>query len=275
MRMVGAALFALAPALGQAADMPTKASEPAPDWIVTVGIEGQTVPAWPGAATNKIRFVALPLVSVRKAGTPPEFFGPRDSLGIDLIDFGAVKFGPALRLVPARRASAYTELNGLGNVDFAVQAGAFAEYWPVPWLRMRGELRQGFAGETGVTGDAIIDAVGRFGALTLSAGPRLTAQSAAATSPYFSITPAQSAASTIAGLPMLPVYDAGGGLYSYGAGTQARYFFTPQWSTLAFIEYERLTGDAANSPLVTARGSPNQTTLGLAFTYSFAMHPLW
>jgi MipA family protein len=111
-----------------------------------------------------------------------------------------------------RTASQYTELNGLGNVDFAVQAGAFAEFWPVPWLRLRSELRQGFGGETGVTGDAFLDAVVPIGQFRFSGGPRVTAQSAAAVSPYFSINAAQSAASTASGLPTLPVYNAGGGL---------------------------------------------------------------
>ncbi len=81
--------------------------------------------------------------------------------------------------------------------------------------------------------------------------------------------------STIAGLPRLPLYNASGGLYSYGAGTQLEYFFSPQWSAHAFVEYERLTGSAADSPLVTQRGSPNQFTFGLGATYSFDMHPLW
>jgi outer membrane protein len=180
-----------------------------------------------------------------------------------------------VQLVRERSASQYTELNGIGNVDFAVQAGAFAEFWPVPWLRLRTELRQGFGGETGVTGDAFLDAVVPIGQFRLSGGPRVTAQSAAAVSPYFSINAAQSAASTIAGLPMLPVYNAGGGLYSYGAGGQLEYFWNPQWAAHAFVEYERLTGPAADSPLVTQRGSPNQLTFGLGATYSFSMRPLW
>ena len=78
-----------------------------------------------------------------------------------------------------------------------------------------------------------------------------------------------------AGLPALPVYHAGGGLYSYGAGAQTEYFFNPQWATHAFVEYERLTGSAADSPLVIQRGSPNQFTFGLGATYSFTTHPLW
>lgn len=275
-RIVVAALFALLPGIAGATDLPVAApAAAAPDWIVTVGLEGLVGPAWPGAPASEMRFGGVPLVSIRHAGTAPEFFAPRDGFGFDLIDFGQFKLGPVGKLVWDRRASDYAALNGLGDVDYAVQLGGFAEYWPIPQLRLRGELRRGFGGETGVTGDLFVDGVGQFGALTLSGGPRVTFQSDAAVSPYFSITPAQSAGSTIAGLPMLPVYEAHGGLYSYGAGTQARYFWTPQWSTLAFLEYERLTGDAANSPLVTERGSPDQVTMGLGLTYSFTMHPLW
>jgi MipA family protein len=74
---------------------------------------------------------------------------------------------------------------------------------------------------------------------------------------------------------MLPVYNAGGGLYSYGAGSQVEYLWSPQRAAHAFVEYERLTGSAADSPLVTQRSSPNQFTFGLGATYSFSMHPWW
>jgi hypothetical protein len=47
------------------------------------------------------------------------------------------------------------------------------------------------------------------------------------------------------------------------------------WKARTFIEYERLTGSAADSPLVTQRGSPNQLTYGVGATYSFNMHPWW
>jgi MipA family protein len=270
-------LAVLTPAMAAAADLPAAppAAAAPPDWIVTLGLVGQMNPAWPGAPTSEMNFTGVPLVSVRRAGTPPEFFGPRDSMGFALIDLGKLKIGPAARLIWRRDASDYAALNGLGDVDYALQVGAFAEYWPVPWLRLRGEVRQGFGGETGVTGDLFLDAVDRIGPLTLSAGPRVTLQSADAISPYFSVTAAQSAASGVSGLPPLPVYQASGGLYSYGGGAQARYFWTPQWSSLAYLEYERLAGDAADSPLVTQRGSPNQFTVGLGVTYSFAMHPFW
>jgi len=282
-----AACLAAAPAL--AADLPAPAppapapTAPAaytpapavPDWIVTIGGELRVIPAWPGAPENKFGLSGGPLFSIRQDGTPPSYFGPRDSFGFSVLDLAQFKIGPAVKIIWPRNASSYAALNGLGNVDWALQAGAFAEYWAVPWLRLRGEVRQGFGGETGVTGDLFLDAVVPAGQFRFSAGPRVTAQSAAAVGPYFSITQAQSIGSTVSGLPALPVYRAGGGLYSYGAGTQTEYFVNPQWATHAFVEYERLTGSAADSPLVTQRGSPNQFMFGLGATYSFNMHPLW
>jgi len=282
-----ATAIAAGPGMAMAADLPAEppavppaaapaiVPAPAPDWIVTVGIEGRVIPAWPGAPADKFGLTALPLFDFRKAGTPPTFFAPRDSLSFPVLDLGEFKFGPAVRLIWERRGSDYAALNGLGTVNFALQAGGFAEYWALPWLRLRGEVRQGIGGETGVTGDAFLDAVVSVDQFRLSGGPRLTLQSAKAVSPYFSITPEQSLGSTVAGLPALPVYNATGGLYSYGAGSQVEYFWGPQWAAHAFVEYERLTGSAANSPLVTQRGSPNQFTFGLGGTYSFTMRPFW
>jgi MipA family protein len=280
-------LVAMVPGVAAAADLPQQSLPPPPptapatyappaaDWIVTLGAEARMIPAWPGAPTTKYGFSGFPLFSIRKAGTPPDYFGERDSFGFPIIDLGQVKIGPAVKLIWERKASEYTQLNGLGDVKYAIQAGGFIELWPVTWLRLRAEVRQGFGGENGVTGDAFLDAVIPMGQFRFSAGPRVTVQSAKAIDPYFSITQAQSTGSTISGLPILPVYNASGGLYSYGAGSQLEYFLSQQWSAHVFAEYERLTGDAANSPLVIQRGSPNQLSFGVGATYSFDMHPLW
>jgi outer membrane protein len=282
-RLAFAAILIALPGPAAAADLPQPqsatalaASAPAvPDWIVTIGGGGGAGPAWPGA--TKYFFTGSPRLSMRKGqlGTPPAFSGTRDGVGIPLFNLDQFKIGPSFKLIWQRKASAYTQLNGLPDVGFALQAGAFAEYWPVPWLRLRGDVRQGFGGETGVTGDALIDAVVPLGQFRFSGGPRLTVQSTNAVSPYFSITAAASAGSTVAGLPQLPVYNATGGLYSYGAGGKIEYFINEHWSAYAFGEYERLTGSVADSPLVTMRGSPNQLSAGLGVAYSFTMHPLW
>ena len=98
---------------------------------------------------------------------------------------------------------------------------------------------------------------------TVSAGPRFTAESTKATSPYFGVDAVQAMASG------LPVFDARGGAHSVGAGAQLSYRIDPRWEVHSYVEYERLLGDAAKSPLVSVRGTPNQTTFGIGASYSF------
>jgi len=99
--------------------------------------------------------------------------------------------------------------------------------------------------------------------ITISGGPRFAWESTDAISPYFSINAAQAMATG------LPIFNAMGGAHSAGAGMQVKYQINPQWEVHSFVEYDRLLGDAANSPLVTARGSVNQTTVGIGASYSF------
>jgi MipA family protein len=284
-RFAMAVLLLVAPGVAAGADLPLPEpplpppmapatyAPPLPDWIVAIGGEARAIPAWPGAPTNKFQWVGFPLFIIQKPGDPPFFFGARDSFGVPLFSSGAFQLGPVGKILWPRYASEYTQLNGLGDVGWGLQVGGYAQYWAAPWLRLRAELRQGIGSETGLTGDLFADAVVPLGQFRLSGGPRLTAQSAAAISPYFGITPTQSANSTVPGLPALPVYNVSGGIYSYGAGTQVEYFWSPQWHTHAIFEYERLTGSAAASPLVTMRGSPNQFMFGVGATYTFGMHP--
>jgi MipA family protein len=257
------------PATGVAAEPAGKLSAPTPaGWTVMVGLEGRIEPLFPGARSYMP--VPYPLFDVRRAGTPERFFGPRDGIGIALYDIGFFRAGPVGQVKRARWQSSDTALNGLGDVAWAGEVGGFAEYWPVSWLRGRAEVRQGFGGHHGIVSDLMLDAIVPVTPrLTLSAGPRLTLVTAAANDPYFSINYAQSLASG------LPVYDANGGVQSFGAGVQARYRWSTAWAAHTFLEYQRLTGSAANSPLIEQRGSPDQFTIGLGTTYSFDFHPFW
>ncbi len=64
-------------------------------------------------------------------------------------------------------------------------------------------------------------------------------------------------------------------MHSWGLGAQARYQLSPQWAAYTYMEYQRLVGDAANSPLVTLRGSRDQIQVGTGVTYSFDVPALW
>jgi outer membrane protein len=245
------------------------APTPTSEWVITLGAEARYMPKFEGADTMYVR--PLPIIRVGRAGKEDRFRAPRDGASIALLDTENFRLGPTFKLRQSRKESDDpVNLRGLGDVNWAVEVGAFAEYWPSDWLRTRFEVRQGFGGHHGIVADIMADAVYRMTPqLTLSAGPRLTAGTASSVSPYFSVTPGQAV------LSGLPVYDARGGLRSYGAGAQARYAWSPQWATHVFVEYERLTGDAGNSPLVTQRGSRDQVQVGLGVTYSFNVPGLW
>lgn len=257
-------------ASAQAADVSTPAWAPgaSKEWTVTIGVEGRATPTFPGS--DRYTFLPLPLFDVRRAGTAPRFHSPRDGFGVPILNAGRFLAGPAFKIRLPRRESDDSDLNGLGNVDFTFEAGAFAEFWVTDWLRTRAEVRQGFGGHHGVVADLTADLVMPVTSqLTLSGGPRTTLMTDKAIDPYFSVNSVQAANSG------LPVYTASGGFYSWGAGTQARYQWSPQWATYVFVEYERLIGDAGNSPIVTQRGSRDQWQTGLGVTYSFDMRALW
>jgi outer membrane protein len=232
------------------------------NWTVMVGVGGEYKPDFVGA--NRSMLSPVPIVSIRRAGSAEQFRGPRDGASIALIDFGDFRAGPVGKFVASRKANNYSELNGLGDVGAAVELGGFVEYYPVDWFRTRGELRQGIGGHHGVfadfSADVIIPVIQRF---TVSAGPRFTWESTKATSPYFGIDAVQAVATG------LPVFNAKGGAHSVGAGVQVSYRVNPQWEVHSYVEYERLLGDAAASPLVALRGSANQTTVGIGASYSF------
>jgi MipA family protein len=232
------------------------------DWTVKVGAGGEYRPNFEGA--NRSMLSPVPIFSIRRAGKADQFRAPRDAAGISFIEMAGFRVGPAFKYVAARNAADFAELRGLGNVNAAIELGGFVDYFPVDWLRGRVEVLQGFGGHHGVvtnfSADLIVPVAPQW---TLSGGPRFTVQSAAATTPYFGINAAQALASG------LPQFNARGGAHSAGAGAQLRYQVNPQWEVHSYVEYQRLLGDAAASPLVQQRGSPNQLTVGLGASYSF------
>jgi MipA family protein len=231
-------------------------------WTVMIGAEGASTPDFEGAKRSMLS--PAPIFSIRRAGSTDQFRSPRDSPSIAFLDFGDLRAGPVAKFEAARKQYNYSELNGFGDVKAAVQLGGFVEYYPIDWFRTRGELRQGVVGPNGTVADFSADfIVPVIQRLIISAGPRFTWESTHATSPYFGIDAAQAMAS---GLPM---FNAKGGAHSYGAGAQVSYRINPQWEVHAYVEYQRLLGDAAASPLVTLRGSPNQTTFGIGASYAF------
>jgi outer membrane protein len=237
-------------------------------WTVTLGVEGRARPLFEGADT--LRFVPVPLFDIRRAGTARNFQAPLDGASIGVFETQNFRLGPTFKIRLPRKEGDAAGLQGLGDVKYGIEVGGFAEYWPTQWLRTRGEILQGFHGHHGLVGSLSADVVHAITPqITLSAGPRARFESAKTLQTYFGIDAQQSL------LSGLPVYSPSGGFRSWGAGAQVRYELTPQWSTHVFVEYERLTNSAADSPLVQQRGSRDQITTGIGINYAFDVGPFF
>ena len=235
---------------------------PAADWTVRLGLDTTATPNFAGA--KDLAFSPVPIFTVLPAGSSDRFRGPRDSSSVAIVDFGQFRAGPAGKLDTGRTASSDKALRGLGNVGTTLEIGGFAEYYPVDWFRTRLEVRDGIGAHGGIVGDLTADAILPVTrSLTFSLGPRFSFKDAAAMAPYFGINAAQSVSSG------LPRYRVKGGSYSTGVGGQVGYQLTPQWEVHTYVEYERLFGSAAASPLVKLRGSPDQVTVGVGASYAF------
>ena len=268
-RVVGClGLLAAMPAtMALAADLVPEAAS-APKWTVELGMEVRSLPHYQGS--DVYGFYPVPFLDVRPAGTPPRFHAPRDGFGVAILDTDTFKAGPVAQFEFGRHVKHNPPLAGLGNVGATAEVGGYFDYWPNQWLRARVELRQGIGGHHGIVSDETLDVVVPVSPQwTVSGGPRMTIATADANRPYFGIDATQSAASG------LPTYEVGGGIRSFGAGTQARYQWNPQWASHAFVEYTKLTGDVGNSPIITRRGSPHQAMFGFGTTYSFDIPALW
>ena len=229
-------------------------------WTVSVGLGGQMQPSYPGA--NSSEFNPFPMFSMRRAGSPLRFRSMRDNASIALIEMGGFRAGPVGAYRVQRKASDHRETWGLRDVPYAIEIGGFAEYYPSDWLRGRVEVRRGFNGHEGIVAEFAADFIMPLTPqLIFAAGPRYTVTNARAAEAYFNVSAAESLTSG------LPIYNASGSS-AIGAGGQLRYTINRQWDVLGWVEYDRLLGSVADSPLVTL-GSRDQLKYGVGANYSF------
>jgi outer membrane protein len=254
-----AALLAASPAVAQGSNKNDSSI-----FIVTVGPGLVLRPEFPGAKDMKLRF--WPLIDVRKVGTDPTFSTPDQSFGPGLIRSEGFRAGPALRLGESRDED--DAIDGIGDVRRAIEVGAFAEAYLSPGLRARGEVRKGFGGHKGLLADLGADViVGKVtDPLQFSIGPRARLADKKYVRAFYGIDAAQALGTG------LPLHDPDGGLHSVGALGSMEYRMSGGFGLQAFARYDRLLGDAADSPLVRSSvGSRNQFEVGAGVTYSFGI----
>lgn len=145
-----------------------------------------------------------------------------------------------------------------------MEAGVFADVWPLEPLRLRAELRQGIGAHKALTGDLAADFVWRDGkeGTIVTAGPRVRWGSGKYNRAYFGVaTP---------GAGGFTAYEPGSGIYAVGATAGIRMPVSGIFGLYGYAGYDRLTGEAKDSPIVAA-GKKDQFSAGLALTYRFRL----
>ena len=84
--------------------------------------------------------------------------------------------------------------------------------------------------------------------------------------PIQPLCPVTPAAAVTSGLP---AYDPNGGIQAYGATATFLTQLSPRWGIYTYARYDRLVGEAADSPIVRQLGSRDQLSGGVALSYTF------
>lgn len=249
--VLSAALLCSAPAFAQETEEPRR---------TRIGLGAQLVPSFPGSDEVSIR----PLFDIARArgDEPFEFEAADEGIGFPILRSGGLGIGPAFGFEGSRDAEDVGA--DLPEVDFTIEAGAFVQYAFSDAFRVRAEARRGLNGHEGWIGTLSADYIAREGDRWLfSIGPRLTFADTSYQRAYFGVAPQDAAPSG------LPAFDPEGGLQSAGATAAFIAPISGRWGIYTYAKYDRLVGDAGESPIVRQLGSRDQFSGGIALTYTF------
>ena len=204
-----------------------------------------------------------------ESGRLLEWYGPYAQF-----NFGSLtgfQYGPAVSLRLGRNDVDDAVVSKIHEIDTTGEAGGFISYEYIHPGSIPYRLRGGINVLTNagiVYGGARVSATGTFWVpvhtrMMLGLGVGLTWVSGSFNRTYFGVTAEDSAASG------LPVYTPGGGLQQGTGWLGAIYRIDQHWYAGAMIYYQRITGSAADSPIVTQRGTRNQVTYGAGIAYAW------
>ena len=222
-------------------------------WSLSIGVGGGVSPDYEGS--NDYGFGFGPNISATWRNT---IFYRGKSLGVNIIREKDLKAGLIAARAAKRKEDDNDKLEGLGDVDGGIEVGGFVAYRSKPWV-FKAEARQEV--DSGHEG-ALVD---------LSVGTNLpvakplvfvelgtTWASDDYMESFFGIDAQQSADSG------LKRYNADAGIKDVNLSLPAGYPLTDRWRIAGMLEYKRLLGDAADSPVVDDK---NQFTAGIGLTY--------
>ena len=229
------------------------------------------------------------------AGVTTEWMGARDSVGgvvpaarmqlqgnrfievygpfvdVNVLDIPNWEFGPMLSYRFGREDVEDPVVNQLPSISGGLEAGFFGGWHYVNTTGIPWRLRLGVSFLTAVSGGTTGANVTPYMSVWVplrsdiffGIGGGFTWSNDSFMQQRFGVTPE---AATLSGLP---VYTASSGVRQAYAWPAVIVRLSPQWFAGAGAFYQRLTGDAANSPIVTQRGDRNQWTAGIGIAYTW------
>ena len=213
-----------------------------------IGLGLSYSPEFPGAEDSEAR----PWAIMRNASFGDPGKGQLDGFSI-LPSFG---------FVGKREEDDSDVLVGMGEINRGYELGGRIGYG---YGAVNGYLsaRQGFGGHHGITGELGV----RYRTevndkLTMWSSVEMTYGDSEYVDTYFGVSADQSVSSGH------PEYNPGGGFTKAAAKISARYSLNEKTAILGEVEYGRLIGDAADSPLVEDEDQP-AVRLGIVRTFSF------
>jgi outer membrane protein len=230
---------------------------PQRQFVIDLGLGASVGPRYDGAESYLVQ--PVPIIGVSRVTLPVfgELGGPDAKRGVFVF--------PTFDYIGSRDSGDSDSLRGTRDVDWALAVGLGAGY-RYDWWRVFAQVDYGLNGYSGFRGQVGADVIAApVDRLTVSFGPRLAWAANNYMNTYFSVSDSEAAASN----GQLEPFSADGGLRSVGVATIMSYALTDQVFLLGNLRYDRLIGDAGDSPIVKA-GDANQLTFGLGVSYRFA-----
>jgi len=233
-----------------------------------VGLGVGSTTQWMGSKDRVIGVV--PAARVQLEGHRfAELYGPFGD--VNLLDVPNWELGPMLSYRFGRKDVDDPVVNLLPPIGSGVEAGIFGGWHYVNTEGIPWRLRVGVSVLTAVSGDTTGSHVTPYASLWMplsrtvfvGLGTGFTWSSDSFMRQRFGVSPAAAAVSG------LPVYAPSAGVRQFYAWPAVVVQLNPQWYVAGGAFYQRLTGDAADSPIITQRGDRNQWTFGGGLAYAW------
>ncbi|GAA0785847.1 MipA/OmpV family protein [Roseibium denhamense] len=226
-------------------------------FVIDLGVGAIAKPRY--EASDSYLVYPFPIISVGR------FYLPGLGQVVDGRRRSGIFFYPAFNFIGERKASDSTDLTGTRTVDWALELGLGGGF-RTDHFRAFAELRQGINGHTGQVGqlglDGIIYPAEKW---EVSFGPRADFASGEYMDTYFGVTASEAANSG----GRLSRFDPSAGFKSVGLSARASYDWNDDVRLHIQGGYDRLIGDAADSPIAKV-GSEDQFSIGVGLSYRFA-----